>query len=189
MSNPLYSSLPNKAIDRNSELANQFWDLNCKTFHQACEHVWRIPYGRTSKSSDWNLVLTENIGTCSTKHALLKSLADELGLEIELILGIYPMKESNTPGVGPVLSASKLDCVPEAHCYLSYGGNSVDLTKFGRDPKQPISEFFHEQKIEPIDIGEVKRSIHKQFIAEHYGEKEIETIWAVREKCINAICT
>lgn len=189
MSSPQYLSLPNKAIDRGSEIENQFWDLNCKTYHQACEYVWQIPYGRTSESSNWNLVLSENTGTCSTKHALLKSLADELGLEIELTLGIYPMKETNTPGVGSVLSASKLDYVPEAHCYLSYDGNRVDLTKFGTDPEESISEFFYEQKIEPMEIGEIKRSVHKQFIAEHYGKKEVEKIWAVREECINAICT
>ncbi len=81
------------------------------------------------------------------------------------------MNEMNTPGVGVVLSASKLDYVPEVHCYLSYGGNRVDLTKFRATPEQPISEFFIERKIEPIEIGETKRSVHKQFIAEHYGKK------------------
>ena len=99
------------------------------------------------------------------------------------------MKESNTPGVGPVLSASNMEYVPEAHCYLSYEGKRVDLTRFDSESEEPISDFFFERKIEPNDIEEVKRLIHKQFISGQFGEKEAVKIWAVREECINAICT
>ena len=189
MSSPAYTFLPNKDLDHGSELSNQFRDHGCETYHQACDHVWRIPYGRNSNSSDWSLVLSENVGTCSTKHALLKSLANEIGLEIDLVLGIYPMNESNTPGIGSVLTASSLDYIPEAHCYLSYGGVRIDLTKFSVNPAQHVLEFFTERKLEPTDIGETKRQIHKQFLADQYGENEAERIWNAREECISALCT
>ncbi len=170
-------------------MSNLFYDFKCESFHDACDYVWRLPYGRTSNGRDWRLVLSENIGTCSTKHALLKVLADELGLGIDLILGIYSMKESNTPGVGSVLSASNMEYVPEAHCYLSYEGKRVDLTRFGAKSEEPISVFFIERKIEPHDIGEVKKLIHKQYISEQFGDEQLSKIWAVREECISAICT
>jgi len=48
-------------------------------------------------------VLNERRGPCSTKHALLKALADEQGLPIRLMLGIYEMNARNTPGIGRVL--------------------------------------------------------------------------------------
>jgi hypothetical protein len=44
------------------------------------------------------IVLAEQRGTCSTKHALLRRLAIEQGLDIALVLGIYEMTERNTPG-------------------------------------------------------------------------------------------
>jgi len=185
----MYSSLPNKNIERDSDLTNQLRDLGCETYHDACDHVWKLAYGRTSNSSDWTLVLTENVGTCSTKHALLKALADDIGLEIELKLGIYLMKESNTPGVGAILSASSLESVPEAHCYLSHNGNRVDLTRFGFDAEEPISDFLFEQSIIPSDIGETKRQLHKQYISENFGAVEANRIWNVREECINSLST
>jgi hypothetical protein len=185
----MYSSLPNKNIKRNSDLTKQFCDLGCNTYHDACDHVWRIEYGRTSISSDWTLVLTENVGTCSTKHALLKALADEIGLEVKLNLGIYLMKESNTPGVGAILSASNFKSVPEAHCYLSHNGSRVDLTRYGLEAEEPISGFLFEQTIEPSDIGDVKRQLHKHFILENFSVIEADRIWQVREKCINSLST
>ena len=170
-------------------MANVFRDFGCETFHQACDLVWKIPYGRNSKNYELRLVLSENVGTCSTKHALLKSLANEIGIKIDLVLGIYPMNETNTPGVESVLVDSNMDYLPEAHCYLSYDGIRIDLTKFRSDSAQEISEFFMERKIETTDIGETKKSIHKQFLAERYGENNLERIWNLREECISALCT
>ncbi len=189
MSSPPYKSLPNKGLDQDSELANLFHDFGCNSYHQACDLVWKIPYGRNSNNHDLGLVLKENAGTCSTKHALLKSLANELGIKVDLVLGIYPMSEANTPGIKSVLSNSNMEYLPEAHCYLSYGGSRIDLTKYKAESSQEISEFFMERQIEPSDIGETKRSIHKQFLTERYGESSLEKVWDVREKCISALCT
>jgi len=185
----MYSSLPNKKIERKSELTIHFCDLGCNSYHDACEYVWRLPYGRTSESSNWKLVLTENTGTCSTKHAVLKALADEMRLNIELKSGIYTMNESNTPGVGSILAASNLESIPEAHCYLFYSGNRVDLTRFGPEAEMPISEFVYERNIGPNDIGQGKRQLHKQYILDQYGREVVERIWKIREQCINALST
>ncbi len=39
------------------------------------------------------------------------------------------MTERNTPGVGAVLSKHGLAFVPEAHCYLTYEGIRIDVTR------------------------------------------------------------
>ncbi|HWO29322.1 MAG TPA: hypothetical protein VNO32_11045 [Candidatus Acidoferrum sp.] len=64
----------------------------------AAQYVCGLPYGRNSDPSDPVIVLAEQRGTCSTKHALLRRLAIEQGLDIALVLGIYEMTERNTPG-------------------------------------------------------------------------------------------
>jgi len=64
-----------------------------------------LPYGRTANRTDLSLVISEQKGTCSSKHALLKEVADLNGIKgIDLIIGIYKMSEANTPGIGDELS-------------------------------------------------------------------------------------
>ena len=105
----MYQKLPNATLLKSGHLSRQFRKIGIFTFHDACDFVWKLPYGRTSDKSNWLLVLSERTGTCSTKHALLKALANELSLNINLVLGIYPMKESNTPGVGTVVEKYGLE--------------------------------------------------------------------------------
>ena len=140
MSSPPYASLPNKSLNQDSALSNLFRDFGCNTFYEACDLVWKIPYGRNSNNYELGLVLSENVGTCSTKHALLKSLSDEIDIKVDLVLGIYPMSESNTPGIETVLANSNMEYLPEAHCYLSYGDARIDLTKYTSSSSQEISD-------------------------------------------------
>jgi hypothetical protein len=68
--------------DPQSQYAHQFHQLGLTDFHQACDYVWQLAYGRNRDNHDWRAVLTEKCGTCSSKHRLLKALADELFVEI-----------------------------------------------------------------------------------------------------------
>jgi hypothetical protein len=43
----------------------------------AGRYLQTLPYGRTADRADFRTVLREGKGTCSTKHALLASIADE----------------------------------------------------------------------------------------------------------------
>ena len=49
--------------------------------------------GATDTPDDPLIVLTENRGTCSTKHALIRRLAMEQDLDIALVLGAIEDKE------------------------------------------------------------------------------------------------
>jgi len=158
-------------------------------FHDACEYVLGLPYGRTSDKSEWALVLVEGRGTCSTKHALIAALARELNMDIQLMLGIYPMKESNTPGVGEILDKSEFDFLPEAHCYLKYKDHVIDLTGVSGTDAEPINEFFIEEQIVPEQIGTYKEDFHKKYLKQWEEESKFEEIWSLREACIHALAS
>lgn len=182
----MYHILPDMELT-SEKYSGLFREKGLLSFHQACEFVWQVPYGRTSNPSDFTLVLEELKGTCSSKHALLKLLADELGLDVALVMGIYPMTESNTPGVGKILEEAQLEYLPEAHCYLRYGQNRVDLTNFASVAVEQINEFFIEVPLSAQELVARKAKAHKEFLAKHYGVEAFEEIWQVRERCIAAL--
>lgn len=189
----MLSKLPNKVFTPTSLASTQLYGLGCKDFHQACHYVWQLPYGRNTDRADWRLVLKEQKGTCSTKHALLKALADELSLDIRLTVGIYKMSESNTPGVGAELKRHGLPYIPEAHCYLRTNSQHFDFTKKQHQIAQPIDEFLLELDIKTDEIGAHKVSIHQEFIKNHtshcdaFSHVSFEDLWHIRESCITAI--
>ncbi len=180
--------LPNFALDAGGRLDAAFVALGAWDYHAAARHVWRLPYGRNSDRADYGLVLEEGRGTCSTKHALLATLARDHGLPVELRLGVYEMDGRNTPGVGRVLARYGLDGVPEAHCYLAYRGARVDLTRTG--PTAPIEAFLHEETIEPSEIGAHKVDVHRRFVRDWASGRGLDAdlVWRIREECIGALC-
>ncbi|WP_018624362.1 hypothetical protein [Kangiella aquimarina] len=181
--------IPNKKLDYSEELSKEFIERGISSFHAACDYVWKLPYGRTSDRANWKLVLTESRGACSTKHALLKALADELLIDIDLVVGIYPMTGKNTSGVGKVLLKHNVEYIPEAHCYLRYQDERLDFTRYSVQADEPINKFFSEISIKPNEIGEIKLNFHKNFIRNNYSKVEFERIWAIREECIAEIST
>ena len=180
--------LPDFSLDAFGEVGRRFAALGITGYRDAARYVLRLPYGRTSDRSDWRLVLEERCGTCSTKHALLTELARENDRPVSLVLGIYEMDETNTPGVGPVLQRYGLRCVPEAHCHLVYEGTRVDLT---RDVPRagPVEDFLYEEEIAPQQIGGYKVDKHRHFVRRWAAERGLgfEQIWRVREQCIVAL--
>ncbi|WP_223668705.1 hypothetical protein [Kangiella shandongensis] len=187
------SQLPNNKLLHNSGISAQFYSQGCQDFHQACHYVWRLPYGRNSDRADWQLVLKEKKGACSTKHALLKALADELNLPVQLTVGIYKMSERNTPGVGAELKRHGLSYIPEAHCYLRANGQRFDFTKRHLTDAEPIDDFLLELNIKPNHIGDHKVSTHQKFIKQHIDDSNelshlsFEAVWHIRESCIQAL--
>jgi hypothetical protein len=176
------------------EVTAALFQVSAFDYRAAARYVSRLPYGRNIAISDPLIVMRENRGTCSTKHALLRRLATEQGLEVALVLGLYEMHEQNTPGVGPILKKYGLAALPEAHCYLRYRGKRIDVTReSGVRPPEAIAQFLHEEEIGAEQIGDYKRDRHRQFlrrwIAESgaAGERDLDEIWRIREECIAAL--
>jgi hypothetical protein len=138
-------------------------------------------------------VLTENRGTCSTKHALLAELASEQRLPLALMLGIYLMNERNTPGVGCVLAHHGLAEIPEAHCYLMHNALRIDITRDITVSTEPIAALLHEEQITPAQIGLHKVKVHQEFLRNWLKSIEFgrswtfDELWRIREECIAAL--
>ena len=152
-------------------------------------HVRKIPYGRNSDRTDFSLVIKENLGTCSSKHAFLKAVAEENKLEnVKLILCLYKMSEQNTPGIGNELSQHKIEFIPEAHCYLMVGEESMDVTNEESDLTKIENDIIEEIEISAEQVGAFKVKFHKNYLKNWISQNELnfsfDEIWKIREKCI-----
>lgn len=161
-------------------------------FEELIEKVKHIPYGRNSNRNDFSLVLKENKGTCSSKHAFLKEYADENNIEnVKLFIGVFKMNEINTPKIAPLLSNNAIDYIPEAHCYLKIDGNVIDVTSENLFYENIKNDILEEIEIEPIQVVDWKINYHKEFI-NNWLDNSIESktfndIWAIREQCISKL--
>ena len=188
-----WEALPSAPLKPAGEISLSFLRLGIADFQGAARYLQRLPYGRNSDRADFRSVLSEGRGTCSTKHALLALLAKEQGIPVRLTIGIYEMTEENTPGVGKILEKFKLPGIPEAHCYLTYNGMRIDITRSGHTPTEPIDRFLYEETIEPEQIGAYKVELHKRFLRNWLagggaaGQRSLEEAWQIREECIASL--
>jgi len=186
-------ALPDIVLQPTGSISGELTARGLKDFRAAGHYLHQLPYGRNTNRSDFRLVLSEGRGTCSTKHALLAALAQEQHLPIVLTVGIYEMHDRNTPGVGVVLDKYGLSAIPEAHCYLTYQGVRIDITRSGVEPIAPISEFLHEEAIVPEQIGGYKVQLHQRFLrgwlatTETVRSRNFAELWQIREECIAAL--
>ena len=161
-------------------------------FETLIEKVKNIPYGRNANRYDFSLVLSENKGTCSSKHAFLKDFADNNGIEnVKLYIGIFKMNEVNTPKLGDLLSNNKIEYIPEAHCYLKINQVPVDVTTVDSFYDKIKYDIVEEIEITPNQVSDFKVTYHKAFlknwIKETNQNNTFEEIWEIREQCISKL--
>ncbi|WP_282043140.1 hypothetical protein [Winogradskyella flava] len=178
------------------------WDLTSKdeltqlikrhginSWYDLTLHVKSLPYGRNVNRSDVSLVWKEQKGTCSSKHAFLKHVADLNNLpNIELILCMYKMNSINTAKIGSVLSDNQLNYIPEAHCYIKINEERFDYTSINSDFSKIKSDILLEKDIEPHQVADFKVQFHKSYLKDWIVDRCIplnfERIWEIREQCI-----
>lgn len=158
------------------------------TWQELVIYIQQLPYARNKNRHDLSLVLLEQKGTCSSKHAFLKAIADENNRSnIQLILGMYKMSSKNT-NIGTVLDDKKLEYIPEAHCYLKIDDKRVDITSENADFDKITHDIITEISIQPHQISIFKVDYHQNFIKKWITELEIQysfdEIWDIREQCI-----
>jgi len=192
--NDILGQLTNRLLVSDGPVTRLFRAAGAQDFVAAAHHIWELPYGRIADRNQLGLVLSEGRGTCTTKHALLADLAREQHIGAQLTLGIYEMSERNTPGVGQVLSKYGLAYIPEAHCFLRYGGERIDVTGAPAGA-EPIEEFLYEEAIAAGQIGVYKNDLHKRFLREWITRTEavhgrsLDELWRIRGECIAALRT
>jgi hypothetical protein len=184
--------LHNFQIQAGKEISNRFIQNGIVDFSSAIVYIQDLPYKRNSDKNP-SIVLDEQFGTCSTKHALLKILADENGQsDVKLMMGIYKMNASNTKSVKEVLEKYKLEYIPEAHNYLKMGSKIIDATKRSFVNTLFVHDLLVEEEITPSQIGNYKSNKHKEYLKDWLQENphiayHPQELWAIREECIAAI--
>ena len=169
-----------------------FAEYGVFSFEDAQRYVQQLPYGRNANREDFSLVLSEQKGTCSSKHALLKLFADELGLKnVSLIMGIYQMNDINTPRIGDAIKNHGLTYIPEAHCYLLIDKNRMDITSTRTNFEVLQKYLLEEREIKPLDVAENKIIWHKDYLKKWIVDTDInfslDVVWKIREQCIAAL--
>ncbi|WP_317899948.1 hypothetical protein [Aurantibacillus circumpalustris] len=180
----------NFLIQNKGEISSKFLSLGISYFNKACEFVQELPYRRNKNKNDLLTLFTDNCGTCSTKHALLKRLAEENSVkDVKLILGIFAMNGENTPAVKRTLEKHKLKYIPEAHNYLRCKNEILDFTKVNWGAGNFEKDILQEVALSPEQITEYKISFHKKHLQawlnqEHRITYSLDEIWEIREQCI-----
>ncbi len=175
----------NKSIQLTNESGVLTWD-------ELVVLVKNIPYGRNANRYDFSLVITENKGTCSSKHSFLKDFANKNNIQnVKLYIGMFKMNGTNTPKLGTFISDNYLPYIPEAHCYLKIDGIPVDVTTSESFYEKIESDILEEIEIQPEQVIDFKIEYHKKYLQNWIKEtkqtKSFDEIWNIREKCIEKL--
>lgn len=161
------------------------------SWEELLDYIQKIPYGRNQNRDDFSLVLLENKGTCSSKHALAAAIAIENEIsDVNLIIGMYKMNSQNTP-IGTILSEAGINYIPEAHCYLKINNIQTDLTTESSSFDKIKNDLLEEIIIQPNQVGDYKVQYHKQYLKKWISDTQqkynFDEIWTIREKCIQKL--
>jgi len=159
------------------------------SFHDLIRCVRRFHYGRNSQRADLNLVWYERRGTCSSKHAFLKNVAELNQIpNVELMMCLFKMNSDNTKGLVGFMEQTDLEYIPEAHCYIRWNNEPIDVTFMGSNIDQLLKATLEEKQIQAKDVVENKLIWHKQKLVEWLDSNRpnmtLEEIWGIRERAI-----
>jgi len=185
--------IPNFNLTANGILSSHFLLNGVTTFHDAVKYIRALDYGRSKLPYPYS-ILEDKKGTCSTKHACIKELAEENNIRsIKLQMCIYPMSEENTPGVGVVLDRYKLDYILESHVYISYDDERFDFTFPHNTDMKWENDILIENEIDVDQITDYKVDYHKNILKDWIQRNElkysVKEMWQIRESCIHALQT
>lgn len=185
--------IPNFNLTTSGTVSKYFIENEITTFYAAIKYIQQMPYGRSKLNYPHNIIENKK-GTCSTKHAFIKELAQENNIHsVKLHMCIYPMSEHNTPGVGKVLQRYKLDYILESHVYLSCDDKRYDFTFPDKSDIEWENDILMETEIDVDQILDYKINYHKNILKEWITRDKLDfslkEIWQIRESCIHALQT
>ena len=189
-----HTVFPDKPIMDAGPMARTFINLDIKGFLEACRYVHDLPYGYNSDRDDLMILFKEQMGSCTTKHAVIASLAAELQLPIEKSIGIYAMTEELVTGTQHILEKYEVPYVPMVHCFLVYQGYRVDLSEGNRNGKNgPIDDFLHTEKVAANIPGKDEYLLYRRALKEHILPREelhgtdLKTVLKAREEGLSLL--
>ncbi len=117
----LFTVFPDKEIHPMGTISTLFVEMKIASFHGACAYVHHLPYGYNSDRDDLLCLFKAGKGSCTTKHAVIATLASEMDLPVAKWIGIYAMTEDLVTGAGAIIEKYALPYLPMVHCFLSDG--------------------------------------------------------------------
>jgi hypothetical protein len=173
-----YSVFPDNRIETTGPVSKRFLDLGITDFAAACRWVHELPYGYNSDRDDLMILFKEKMGSCTTKHAVIATLAAELEIPVDKSVGIYPMTEELVTGTREILERYGLPYLPMVHCYLVYGDYRVDLSEGNQNGKNgPIDDFLYTETVTATISGKDEYLLYRKALKAHVlPRKELEGI-------------
>ena len=173
-----YDKIPDAEIEDKGEISKKFLELGITSFREACEYVHNIEYGYNSDYDDKMIFFKENKGSCTTKHAVITGLAEELNIPLYKYVGVYKFTNETSTGTNEILKKYDLPYVPMVHCFLVYKDYRFDLTEGNCNGKNTtIEEFIHVEKINPFISRKEEYLLFKKVLKEKIlPSKEMEGI-------------
>ena len=189
-----YVVLPDAEISGPGVISSEFLQLGITGFIDACRYVHQLPYGYNSDRDDLLILFKEGRGSCTTKHAVIATLAEELSLPILKNIGIYRMIEDLVTGTSEILDRFNLPYVPMVHCFLAYQNYGVDLTEGNKNGKnRPIDEFIYTEAVIPNISGKDEYLLYRKalkdriLLREELKDIDIKRILQAREEGIKLL--
>ena len=173
-----YTVFPNPTIDKKGIISEKFISLKIRNFWDACSYVHQLPYGYNSTTDDILILFKEGYGSCTTKHAIIATLAEELNIPVYKMVGIYAMNEEIVTGTHNILEKYHLPYLPLIHCFLVYDSYRVDLTEGNNNGKnRSLEEFLFTERVIPNFSEKDEYLLYKTALEKHIlNRNEMEGI-------------
>ncbi len=173
-----YEYLPDKEIEPLGDISKKFLEIGIKSFKDACVYVHNIEYGYNSNYDDKMIFFKENKGSCTSKHATIAGLAEELDIPLYKYVCVYKFTEEITTGAKEILEKYKVPYVPMVHCFLVYKKYRFDLTEGNYNgKKQPVDEHIYSVKVDAFISRKDEYLLFKRILKEYIlPSKEMEGI-------------
>lgn len=190
----MFTVFPDKSISQVGIISTKFLSLGISRFIDACRYVHELPYGYNSDRDDLMILFKENKGTCTTKHAVIATLAQELDLPIVKNVGIYAMTEEIVTGTENILANYNLPYIPMVHCLLVYDEYRVDLSEGNNNGKnRSIEDFLYTHEVAPNISAKDEYLLYRRALKDHILTRkemagvDIKTILHAREDGLNQL--
>ncbi len=189
-----YTVFPNKPIVENGPISRTFLSMGINDFHRSCRYVHELPYGYNSDRDDLMILFKEKMGSCTTKHAVIATLAAEMEIAVEKHIGVYPMTEALVTGANEILDRYKLPYLPMVHCFLVFEEHWIDLSEGNQNGKNgPIDDFLYTEKVIANIPGKDEYLLYRKAVNEHILPRpefkgiNLKTILKAREEGLSLL--
>lgn len=184
-----FNLLPEKKIEPAGDISKKFLQLGIDSFQAACGYVHHLPYGYNSDRDDGMILFKEGCGSCTSKHAVIATLAEESGLPVAKNIGIYAMTEALVSGTAAILEKYDLPYLPMIHCFLVYDRYRIDLTEGNANGKNgPIERLLYTAAVQPNIPAKDEYLIYRDALKNEilrrpeFRAVELKTILLAREE-------